>query len=98
MQTFYLNKTLPYIAQRNIITLCQCTRCAKRETGRGKSAPNASLRDYLIQKGQALVDENHDKSEHFTSAQVGPRKWIAWILDAIAYDKEITYLLMLYVS
>ena len=43
--------------------------------------PSARTRDYLIKKGQALIDRNHAKRRHVKSARLSLTDFIVWNFD-----------------
>ncbi|KAL7543722.1 hypothetical protein ACHAXR_013004 [Thalassiosira sp. AJA248-18] len=65
---------------------------AKRELNRRNMASQAPTKDYIIGKGQALSDRNHDRHFHMKSAQIGPNTFVCWDFDDLDPNKIDSHL------
>ena len=60
---------------------CCCERCkkhARRELYNTNFASCAPTKKHLIEKGQGLIDCNHDAHHYCKSVMMGPNQWFAW--------------------
>lgn len=67
---------------------------ARKEVYKTNNASCAPTKDYLIQKGQALIDQNFDNRMNCKSAQIGPEDWLVW--NFIEMEREIKCPIQLY--
>lgn len=67
---------------------------ARREVYKTNNASRAPTKDYLIQTGQALIDQNYDNRLNCKSAQIGPEDWLVW--NFLETEKEIKCPIQLY--
>jgi len=56
---------------------------ARRELNETNNASCAPTKDYVIRKGQALIDRNYDARLHQKSSQLGPLRFISWNFDPV---------------
>ena len=59
------------------------------------SVPGSISKDYVIKKGQAKIDDRHDKRLSCKSAQVGPNQYIVFNFDEVD-DIELSFDLQLH--
>ena len=58
---------------------------ARRDMLMTNNASCAPTKHLFIKQGQGLIDRNHDRSEYYKSAQIGPYRWLAWNFDNYEY-------------
>ena len=77
----HLNSALLKIMNSNITHLHLRKDKAVIETGQNNLASKSPTREFLIKKGQTLVDRSYDGCCVYKSVQLGPTKWISWYFD-----------------
>ena len=58
---------------------------ARRDMLMTNNALCAPTKHLFIKQGQGLIDRNHDRSEYYKSAQIGPYRWLSWNFDSYEY-------------
>ena len=82
-----LEKSMQKVCQGTDQRLQKRQATAKRELSKRNAASCAPTAAYLTQRGQGLGDRNFDHSLKFKSAQIGPKKFIAWNFDLVDPDE-----------
>ena len=59
---------------------------AIREMNKSNKASRAPTKEYLIRKGQGLVDRHYDERRFYKTVQLAPTKWIAWNFNNVDPD------------
>ena len=85
---YHLNTTVSKIMNSSITRLRLRKDKAMIETGKNNLASNSPTRQFLIKKGQGLVDRNYDRHDFYKSVQLTPTKWISWYFDEVQKEKD----------
>ena len=85
---YHLNTTVSKIMNSSITRLRLRKDRAMIETGKNNLASNSPTREFLIKKGQGLVDRNYDRRGLYKSVQLNPTKWISWYFDEVETLKD----------
>ena len=85
---YHLNTTVSKIMNSSITRLRLRKDRAMIEIGKNNLASNSPTRQFLIKKGQGLVDRNYDRHDFYKSVQLTPTKWISWYFDEVQKEKD----------
>ena len=85
---YHLNTTVSKIMNSSITRLRLRKDRAMIENRKNNLASNSPTRQFLIKKGQGLVDRNYDRHDFYKSVQLTPTKWISWYFDEVQKEKD----------
>ena len=58
---------------------------ARRDKLMTNNASYAPTKHLFVKRGQGLIAHNHDRSEYYKSAQIGPYRWLSWNFNSYEY-------------